>query len=93
MLQQKSAGVNLEYNMAIFHDEKFPIKKPFGDVLKTAYEVDTIPVDFANPQEAVTKINKHVAGITRQRIPKFVTTGWSRTSVVSFFEHIYCKIQ
>lgn len=61
--------------MGIFNNQNFVVKKPFVDVSKSVYEVDVMPVDFTNAQNAVGVINKYVSGLTRGRISKFVSPG------------------
>lgn len=71
----KRSSVDLEYNLAVFHNQNFPVKTAFGDVAKSVYGVDILSVDFTNATNAVSTINKYVASATRGRITSFVNDG------------------
>ncbi|KAJ8982811.1 hypothetical protein NQ317_010432 [Molorchus minor] len=73
IIQRKADGVRLNVNTAIFTNQDFPVKKSFQAISEQSYKVQTTPINFRDPTQATSLINKYVAQATMNRIATFVT--------------------
>ncbi|XP_072486433.1 serpin A12 [Notamacropus eugenii] len=87
-LNQPDRDLSLHLGNTLFIEDQLRVQKKFLNDAKNIYETETIPVDFEDPQNAITKINNYVSQKTNGKINKMIKNLDPRMTLL-MISHIY----